>query len=57
MICKNIAVIEHNDLFYGDFIFIDQPDLAMFRYNNENEKFVSHKELQNMKMLASEGVI
>ena len=29
----------------------------MFRYKNKNEKFVSHEELQNIKMLASEGVI
>ena len=57
MISKSIAVIEHNDLFYGNFIFNDEPDLAMFWYKNENEKFVTHKELQNIKMLASEGVI
>ena len=57
MISKSIAVIEHNDLFYGDLIFNDDPDLAMFRYKNENEKFVSHEELQNIKILASEGVI
>ena len=57
MISKSIAVIEHNDLFYGDLIFNDEPDLAMFRYKNENEKFVSHEELQNIKMLALEGVI
>ena len=56
MISKSIAVIEHNDLFYGDLIFNDEPDLAMFRYKNENEKFVSHEELQNIKMMAS-GVI
>ena len=57
MISKSIAVIEHNDLFYGDLIFNDKPDLAMFRYKNENKKFLSHEELQNIKMLASEGVI
>ena len=56
MISKSIAVIEHNDLFYSDLIFNDEPDLAMFRYKNENEKFVSHEELQNIKMLASKGV-
>ena len=32
MISKSIAVIEHNDLVYGDLIFNDEPDLAMFRY-------------------------
>ena len=57
IISKSIAVIEHNDLFYGDLIFNDEPDVAMFRYKNENKKFVSHEELQNIKMLASEGVI
>ena len=57
IISKYIAVIEHNDLFYGDLIFNDEPDLAMFRYKNENANFVSHKKLQNIKMLASEGVI
>ena len=29
----------------------------MFRYKNENKKFVSHEELQPIKMLASESVI
>ena len=57
IISKSIAVIEHYDLFYGDLIFNDEPDLAMFWYKNENEKFVSHEELQNIKILASEGVI
>ena len=57
MISKSIAVIEHNDLFYGDLIFNDEPDLAMFRYKNENKNFLSHEELQNIKMLVSEGVI
>ena len=57
MISISIAVIEHNDLFYGDLIFNDEPDLATFRYKNKNGKFLSHEELQNIKMLASEGVI
>ena len=48
MISKSIAVIEHYDLFYSDLIFNDEPDLAMFRYKNENETFVSHEELQNI---------
>ena len=30
MIFKSIAVIEHNDLFYGDLIFNEEPNLAMF---------------------------
>ena len=53
MISKSIAVIEHNDLFYNDLVFNDEPDLAMFRNKNENEKFVSHEELQHIKILAS----
>ena len=57
MISKSIAVIEHNDLFFGYLIFNDKPDLAMFRHKNENKKFVTHEELQNIKMLASESVI
>ena len=57
MISKSIAVIEHNNLFYNGLIFNDEPDLARFRYKNENEKFVSHEELQNIKILASECVI
>ena len=56
MISKSIAVIEHNDLFYGDLIFNDEPDLAMFRYKNENEKVLSHEELKNIKMLASDVI-
>ena len=54
---KSISVIKHNEFFYGDLIFNDEPDLAMFRYKNENEKFLSHTELQNIKMLVSESVI
>ena len=57
MISKYIAVIENNDLCYGDLIVSDEPDLAMFWYKNKIEKFVSHEELQFIKMLASEGVI
>ena len=55
MISKSIAVIEHDDLFIGDAIFNDELDLAMFRYKNENEKFMSHEELHNIKM-TPEGV-
>ena len=56
MISKNIAVIEHADLINNDLIFNDEPNLAMFRYKNENEKFMSHEELHNIKMQALKGV-
>ena len=36
MILKSIIVIEHDDLFVGDAIFTDEPDLAMFRYKKED---------------------
>ena len=42
MIAKNIAVIKHADLFNGDLIFNDEQNLAMYWYNNENKKFISH---------------
>ena len=32
MILKSITVIEHDDLFFGNAIFNDEPDVAMFRY-------------------------
>ena len=51
MISKNIAVIEHDDFFIDDAIFNNEPDLAMFRYKNTNDKCMSHEELQG-----SEGV-
>ena len=56
MISKNIAVIEHADLYNGDLIFNDEPNLAMFWYKNENEKFMSYEKLHNIKMQASAGV-
>ena len=56
MICKNIAVVEHNYFFIGYTIFNDEPDLAMFRYQNTNDKFMSHEELHNIKMQGFEGV-
>ena len=43
MISKSIVFIEHDDLFIGDANFNHEPDLAMFRYKNVNEKFMSHK--------------
>ena len=56
MISKNIAVIDHNDFFIGDTIFNDEPDLAMFRYQRTNDKFMSNKELHNIKMQGSKHV-
>ena len=37
MISKSITVIEHDDLFIGNAIFINKPDLAIFQYQSENE--------------------
>ena len=37
-------------------IFNNEPDLAMFRYKNTNDKFMSHEELHNIKMQCSKGV-
>ena len=37
MISKSITIIEHDDLFIGDFIINTEPDLAMFQYKNVNE--------------------
>ena len=43
MILKSITVIEHDDLFFGEVIFNDEPDLALFRYKKEEKKIVSHE--------------
>ena len=56
MIAKSIAVMEHNNFFIGDAILNHEPDLAMFRYKNVNEKFMSHEKYHNIKMQASKGV-
>ena len=37
MISKSIIVIEHDDLFIGNAIFINKPDLAIFRYKTAND--------------------
>ena len=37
MILKSITVIEYDDLFVGDTIFNNEPDLAMFRYKKKNK--------------------
>ena len=56
LISKNIAVIKHDDFFIGDAIVNDKPDLAIFRYKNTNDKFMSNEELHIIKMQGSEGV-
>ena len=47
MILKSITVIEHDDLFFGEAILNDEPDLAMFRYKKEDKKIVSHENLDH----------
>ena len=57
MILKSITVIELDDLFFGDAIFNDEPDLAMFRYKKE-KKIVTHENFGNdIKMQVSQGVM
>ena len=43
MILKRITVIDHYDIFIGEAIFNDEPDLAMFRYKIDEKKIFSHK--------------
>ena len=47
MILKSITVIEHDDLFFGEAIFNDEPDLALFRYKKEEKKIVNHENLDH----------
>ena len=55
MILKSITVIDNDDLFFGDSIFNDDPDLGMFRYNKE-KNIVSHENLDHdIKMQVSKG--
>ena len=44
-----ITIIEHEDLCFDGAIFKEEPDLAMFRYNNEDEELL-------MNMQAPESV-
>ena len=46
MILKSIIDIEHDD-FFGEAIFKDEPDLAMFRYKKEDKKIVSNRNLDH----------
>ena len=43
MILKSITVIEHDDLDFGEAIFNNEPDLAMFRFKKEDKKIVNHE--------------
>ena len=57
MILKSITVIEHDDFFFGDDIFNDEPDVAMFRYKQE-KNIVSHENLDHdIKMHVPKGVL
>ena len=47
MILKSITVIEHDDLYFGQAIFNNEPDLAMFRYKKEDKQIVNHKNLDH----------
>ena len=47
MFLKGITVNEHDDLFFGDVIFADEPYVAMFRYKIKEKKIVSHKNLDH----------
>ena len=47
MILKCITVIKHDDLIFGEAIFKNEPDLAMFRYKTEDKKIVNHENLDH----------
>ena len=49
MLLIYITIIEHKDLFFGNFISKEEPDLAMFQHKEENEELL-------MKMQALESV-
>ena len=56
MIITSITIIEHDDLVFGDAIFNDEFDLAMFRYKRE-KKIVSLENLDHdIKMQVPKGV-
>ena len=43
--------------FFGDAIFAEEPDLAMFRYKKEDNKIASNKDLNNeIKIKVPKGV-
>ena len=58
MFFKGITVIKHDDLFFDDANFADKPDLAMFRYKKEDNKIVSHEDLDHdIKMIIQNCVL
>ena len=44
MISKSITVIQHDNLCIGYAIFINKPDFAIFRYQNEYE--ILHQDIK-----------
>ena len=57
IILKSIIVIKHDHLFFGDVIFNDKPDLALFRYKKE-KKIVTHENFDHdIKMQVSQNVM
>ena len=48
MLLMGITIIEHEDLFFGGGISTEEPDLAMFRYKEEDEELL-------MKMIDPQG--
>ena len=58
MFLKGITIIEHDDLFFGDAIFAEEPDLAMFRYKKEDTKILSYENFDHyIKMEVPKGVL
>ena len=56
IILKSITVIEHDDLFFGDANFNDEPDLEMVRYKKEKQ-IVSNENLDHdIMMQVQKGV-
>ena len=41
ILLKSITWIKHDDLFFRNVIFKDEPDLAMLRYKKDDKKIVS----------------
>ena len=57
MIFKSITVIEHDDLLFGDVIFNDEPNLAIFQCTKE-KKIVNHFNVdRNIKLQVSQVVL
>ena len=57
MFLKGITVIEHDDLFFGNAIFAEEPDLAMFRYKKKDKNIARNEDLNNdIKIEVPKGV-